>query len=100
VRVALGLLDGEEALGAGAARLVDDDQRLLHQLVLDDDALHQAGHLVGAAAGAGRNHELDRLGRLPRQGGRAGEREKRCRACTGRAGAELREDVLDHVCLL
>jgi hypothetical protein len=53
VRIALGALDVEEALGAGAAGLVDDDQRLLHQLVLDDDALHQARHLVGAATGAG-----------------------------------------------
>ena len=77
VRVALGVLDFEEALGAGAARLVDDDQRLLHQLVLDDDALDQAGHLVGAAAGAGGHHELDRLGRFPcRLRGRC-EREHR-----------------------
>ena len=41
-------------------------------------ALDQARHLVGAAAGAGGDDELDRLGRLPRREGRAG----------GRAGGE------------
>ena len=74
VRVALGVLDVEEALGARAARLVDDDHRLLHQLVLDDDALDQARHLVGAAAGARGHDELDRLGRLPGREGGAGAR--------------------------
>ena len=44
--------------------------RLLHQIVLGDDALDGARHLIGAAAGAGRNDEFDRTGRLPR--GRAG----------------------------
>jgi hypothetical protein len=77
VRVALGALDVEEALGAGAARLVDDDQRFLHQLVLDDDALDQARHLVGAAARAGGHDELHRLGRLPRGLRRARERHRR-----------------------
>jgi hypothetical protein len=33
--------------------------------VLGDDALDGARHLVGAAAGAGRDDELDVLGRLP-----------------------------------
>ena len=59
------LLDLEEAFGAGAAALVDGDHRLLHQVVLGDDALDEARHLVGAAAGAGRDDELHGLGRLP-----------------------------------
>jgi hypothetical protein len=62
----------------GAARLVDDDQRLLHQLVLDDDALDQARHLVGTAAGAGGHDELDRFAGLPRGQRRAGHRQYRC----------------------
>ena len=53
------------AFAAGAARLVDDDQRLLHQVVLGHHALDEARHLVGAAAGAGRHDEFDRLARLP-----------------------------------
>ena len=61
----LDALDVEEAFGAGAARLVDDDHRLLHQVVLGDDALDEARHLVGAAAGAGGNDELDGAHRLP-----------------------------------
>ena len=54
VGIALRPLHVEEAFGPGAARLVDDDQRLLHQVVLGDHALEEARHLVGAAAGAGR----------------------------------------------
>ena len=38
---------------------------LRHQVVLGDDALDDAGHLVGAAAGAGGDDEFDRAGRLP-----------------------------------
>ena len=40
--------------------LLIDDHRLLHQIVLGDDALDEARHLVGAAAGAGGDDELDR----------------------------------------
>ena len=65
MRIALGALDLEKAFGTGAAGFVDHDQRLFHQLVLDDDALNQPRHLVGASAGTGRHHELDWLGRLP-----------------------------------
>ena len=61
----------EEALGARAAGLVDDDERPRRQLVLLGDAGDQARHLIGAAAGAGGNDELDRLGRLPRRRGAA-----------------------------
>src|SRR5713101_4489267 len=50
VRVALLLLDVEEALRARAARLVDGDDRLRRQLVLLRDAADQASHLVGAAS--------------------------------------------------
>ena len=42
------------------------------ELVLLGDAGDEAGHLVGAAARAGRDDELDRLGRLP--GGGAARR--------------------------
>ena len=53
-------LTSRKPFGAGAAGLVDDDERLRHQVVLLDDALDHARHLIGAAAGAGRNDELDR----------------------------------------
>src|SRR6185295_16442008 len=65
VRVALGALDVEETFRARAAALVHDDHRLFHEVVLGDDALDQARHLVCATAGASRYDELDRLGRLP-----------------------------------
>ena len=65
VRISWRSLDVEEAFAAGAARLVDDDHRLLHQIVLGDDALDGARHLIGAAAGAGGNDELDWSHRLP-----------------------------------
>ena len=65
VRIVRRRLDVEEAFAAGAAGLVDDDHRLLHQIVLGDDALDRARHLVGAAAGAGGYDEFDRANRLP-----------------------------------
>ena len=71
VRISARSLEVEEAFAAGAARLVDDDHRLLHQIVLGDDALDRARHLVGAAAGAGRNDELDGAHRLPCRGRRS-----------------------------
>ena len=66
VRIAARTLHVEEAFAAGAARLVDDHHRLLHQAVFGHDALDDARHLVGAAAGAGRHDELDGTRRLPR----------------------------------
>ena len=79
MRVALRALHVEEAFRARAARLVDDDERLLHQVVLGDDALEEARHLVRAAAGAGGDDELDGLGGLPgRQRGRGGEDGREC----------------------
>jgi hypothetical protein len=65
VMIAARCLEVEEAFAAGAARLVDDDHRLLHQTVLGDDALDRPRHLIGAAAGAGRNDELDGPHRFP-----------------------------------
>ena len=59
-----------EYIAAGAARLVDDDHRLFHQGMLGDDALDDARHLIGAAAGSGRWNSLCRPGRLPCGGGR------------------------------
>ena len=55
----------QEAFAARSAGLVHDDQRLLHEVVLLNDALDHAGHLVGAAARAGRHDEFHRLGGLP-----------------------------------
>jgi hypothetical protein len=44
--------------------------------VLLGEPRDEAGHLVGAPAGAGRDDELDRLGRLPGRGReRAGDDE-------------------------
>ena len=60
MRIALRALDVEEAFRPGAARLVDDDDRLLHQVVLGDDPLEEARHLVGAASGAGGHDEQER----------------------------------------
>ena len=51
----------EEALGSRAARLVDDHHRLGQQVVLLDDALEHAGHLIRPAAGSGGNDQADRL---------------------------------------
>src|SRR6266478_6333296 len=65
VRVAFRLLDVQEALGTRASGLVDDDHRLLHQLVLGNDALNDPRHLIGAPAGAGGNDELHRPSGLP-----------------------------------
>jgi hypothetical protein len=65
VRLALGALHVEESLGAGPAGLVDHHHRLLHEIVLGDDGLHCARHLVGPTTGARRDDELDGLGRLP-----------------------------------
>src|SRR5688500_13316265 len=55
----------QETFGAGAAGLVDHDERSRRELVLVADAGHQPRHLIGAAAGTRRNHKLDRLGGLP-----------------------------------
>src|SRR5205807_8508140 len=78
-RVGLTLLalDVQEALGAGSARLVDDDERARRELVLFGDAGDQPRHLVGATAGPGGHHELDRLGRLPGDGGRGSRDQQR-----------------------
>jgi hypothetical protein len=81
VRIARSVLHVEEALGARAARLVDGQDRLLHQAVLGDDALDGARHLVGATAGAGGDDELHVLGRLPALGlddQRRRESERHC----------------------
>src|SRR5690606_5515601 len=55
----------QEAFGASATRLVQNYQRLVHQVVLDDHALDEASHLVGTAATACGNDPFYRLGRLP-----------------------------------
>src|SRR3546814_15382550 len=78
MRIAARVLDVEEAFAARAAALVDNHQRLVHELVLLHDALDHAGHLVGTATGTGRNDELDSLRRLPLEIGRASCRERVC----------------------
>src|SRR2546426_4501568 len=70
VGVALLSLDVEEALGAGAAGLVDDDERSWRELVLLGDARDQARHLVSPAPRPGGHDELDRFRRLPGGAGR------------------------------
>ena len=70
MRIALGTFDVQKAFRTSTARLVDDDHRLLHELVLDDDALDQARHLVSTTTGARWHNKLHRLGRLPSLGGR------------------------------
>src|SRR5439155_25341290 len=70
VGVALLSLDVEEALGAGAAGLVDDDERSWRELVLLGDARDQARHLVSPAPRPGGHDELDRFRRLPGSAGR------------------------------
>src|SRR3546814_1204153 len=65
MRIAARVLDVEEAFAARAAALVDNHQRLVHELVLLHDALDHAAHLVGTATGTGRKDELDSLRRLP-----------------------------------
>jgi len=82
VRVVARAFDVEEALAAGAARLVDDHHGLLHQIVLGDDALDHPRHLVGAAAGAGGDDELDVARGIP------GQRRRAVQAC----GRRCRED--------
>src|SRR3546814_11449983 len=64
MRIAARVLDVEEAFAARAAALVDNHQRLVHELVLLHDALDHACHLVGTDNGTGRNDELDSLRRL------------------------------------
>jgi hypothetical protein len=59
------VLDVQEPFGARAAALVDHHHRRLHELVLRHDALNQSRHLVCAAAGAGRDNELNGLCRFP-----------------------------------
>jgi len=65
VLFAVGGLHFKEAFGARTTRFVDDDHRLVHQRMLLDNALKHPGHLIGAAAAAGRHDELDSLGRRP-----------------------------------
>src|SRR5688572_23009381 len=55
----------QKSLGAGAAGLIDHNERSRRELVLIADASHQTRHLIRAAAGTSRYHELNRLGRLP-----------------------------------
>src|SRR6185312_15783740 len=93
VRVADRRLAVEEPFGAAAATLVEDDDRLLGELVLDDDRLHGAREHVGAAAGAGGDDELDRLARLPRRGGARGQCQ---RAGAGDGGQEFLHGCSAH----
>ena len=65
VRVPIGALHVEKAFGARAAGLVDDDEGLIHQVVLLNNTLNHARHLVGAPARACGHDEFNGLGRFP-----------------------------------
>jgi hypothetical protein len=65
--IALFLFGVEKPLGTGAAGFVDRDQRARRELVLFGDTSDQPRHLIGAAAGASRNDELNRVGSAPRR---------------------------------
>src|SRR5205823_11157279 len=67
--LALLALPMQNPLRARATGLVDADDRARRELVLLRDAVDDPRHLIGAAAGAGGNDELDRLGGLPCGGG-------------------------------
>jgi hypothetical protein len=95
MRVAAGRLRLEEAFRAGAAGLVHHHDGLAHQLVLGDDALDDAGHLVGAATGARRHDELHGAGRRPaalRRGTAATEGQR------GRRTAETERQLAARGC--
>src|SRR5262249_3765244 len=77
VGVALLALDVQESFGAGAARLVHDDERTRRELVLFGDARDEPGHLIGAASRSGGDDEFDRFGRLPCRDGRRRRRHQR-----------------------
>src|SRR5919106_3835005 len=92
-------LDVEEAFSAGAPGLVDHANRLAHRVVLLDDALNHARHLVGPAARACGDDELDRLRGFP--GNRRDRHTRYCQAGTRREG-EANSSAPDpyHSCLL
>ena len=90
VGIARGGLAVDIAFRAAAAGLVDDDDRLVRQLVLGDDVLHRAGDIVGAAARTCGCHELDRLLGLPR-------RERgRAACCDGRTDGQQKQRRPTH----
>jgi hypothetical protein len=66
VGVTFGVFGRKESFAARATRLIDDHDRLLRQIVLGDDPLHDTGHLVGTPTGARRDYDFDRLGGFPR----------------------------------
>ncbi len=70
-----------QCFGTGCAALQRHHHRLLHQIVFLDRGLHHARHLVGSAAGAGRDHDFNWLGRLP-----AGDRRRACQHGRQRRG--------------
>ena len=102
VGIALCTLHIEEALGTSTAALVQNNDGLLHQVVLDHNALHKTGHLVCATTGSCGDHKLNGLAWLP-----GGRDSKRCgnRCCHHRnfdhALADGRENYLScHLLLL
>src|SRR5262249_12872568 len=65
VFVALGILDVEKTFAAGSAGLVDHHYGLFRQIVLGNDALHHARHLIGSAASSGGHYDFDWFGGFP-----------------------------------
>jgi hypothetical protein len=75
-------VDMQKRLGARAAALVVRHQRTAGEVFLLGHRLDEAGDLIGAAAGAGHDHEIDRAARLPA----IGERGQRHAGGDGGAG--------------
>ena len=85
--VAPGFFNREKAFCTGARRFIDGDDGLLHQVVFTDNTLDHAGHLVGAAARPGWNHEFYGFGGLPRHSGANAKAGNANRNGSGQRGA-------------
>ena len=88
VRVAARGLHVHQPFDARLAGLVDDVDRLRRQLVLGHQLLDQPRHLVGAAAGAGRHHQLDGRGGFPGAGRARGSGQHGAQDKPGAGGQE------------
>ena len=91
VGVAFAGLHVHQRFGTRRAALQRHHHRLLHQIIFLDRGLHHPRHLVGGAAGAGGDHDFDRLGRLP------GGKRRRARENGRRGGHGFQQ--MSHVSL-
>ena len=67
--IAAFILEITQGLCAGTTRLIDRDKRLVGEVILLDNALHQPGHLVSATARSSHYDKLDWLFGLPCKSG-------------------------------